>query len=284
MRLKRSPIPISSLLWWLTMLVALGQLAFLLTGASRVPAPFNAQAGEAFWMPMDDTGATGWVDDVSPGNQNRKLNSGTDDSHTTTTAVTGTALAFSGADDGNDLLILADGSGNANAEWLVSATSAGKDFTLAAWFRLHDRAGAQSPITILTGGAFQLRVHANGGTLAIYVWSSGQETVFAYWGLSPGTVWSDQWQYLVISRSGTNHKAWLNGEVYYEPGVDATAGDWYVSAGSYANRFNLGSQGGYYPAQCVIDDVRLYSRALTATEVALLYNSGAGRSTPLPRP
>jgi hypothetical protein len=77
-----------------------------------------------------------------------------------------------------------------------------------------------------------------------------------------------QWTHLAVSRNGTSVTFYKNG---VSLGSDTLGGDTVVN--------NIGSLGGYgdgtFGFQGRIDDVRIYSRALSAAEIKQLYNLGA---------
>lgn len=83
---------------------------------------------------------------------------------------------------------------------------------------------------------------------------------------------SSVWRLLTITYNGTVRVLYVNGQ------AEATETRGAISNTTAGTRFSIGSSPfnpTFRPAQGAIDDVRIYSRALTASEVLNIYNQGA---------
>ena len=78
-----------------------------------------------------------------------------------------------------------------------------------------------------------------------------------------------QWHLITVTRSGTNAVIYVDG---VEDGSDTLAGglDWDFPNN---NPWSIGEGSGFSSAEGLIDDVRVYNRALSASEVKSLYNA-----------
>ena len=88
------------------------------------------------------------------------------------------------------------------------------------------------------------------------------------------TLSSDTWYYAVATKSGSVYRLYVNGAE--ATSTTATISGTFTSRNSFLiGTFNEGSVLGSYVFDGTIDDVRVYNRALSATEVSRLYNLGA---------
>ncbi len=75
----------------------------------------------------------------------------------------------------------------------------------------------------------------------------------------------DDWHHYLLSWDGITANLFMNGEFYLSPSVGSNAPD-DLSAVGVGTRYSGGSV-----ANGIIDDVRIYSRALTASEIQTIY-------------
>lgn len=149
----------------------------------------------------------------------------------------------------------------------AGATLDGTAYTLAAWIRASSFANSYNLVIGCAGAKYrQLFVKSN-GKLAAYFNPSGGNTF--YDGTGANTLSTSTWYHLAMTYSASTG---LIG--YVNAGVDGTAaangamqtgggGDTTISIDlGTPNRFCNGD----------LDDVRLYTRALTATDITTLYN------------
>lgn len=264
----------------------------ILVAAWRLPSPHNARLGEALWMPCEDNSASAIVDDIGPGNLNRPFLSGYSPSATSLHAVAGKvdgALAFDGVDDCIELAAGATG-GNANARWMEEITAPNRDFSIALWLQPRWRNQPQfffdwfAYHSVSGGGicSFDCRTYGTRSTvLSTQVYAMGD-----YVGgsdIATSATWSDVWFHVAAVRSGTTFSVYRNATLLQSQQATKYAGQWY-SCESQVDDIELGSAyGPGWFGTCAIDDVRVYPRALSASELQALYDAGAGRATPLPR-
>jgi hypothetical protein len=112
-------------------------------------------------------------------------------------------------------------------------------------------------------GGYILELYNNSGNQQIYWLAAGGTNPLNFNNTLPVGVWS----HIVITQSGTAGEMYLNGVSLGTATVDAIA--------NVAVNLKIGARadGKYFDGS--IDEVRIYNRALSATEVAALYNSGA---------
>lgn len=141
--------------------------------------------------------------------------------------------------------------------------------TLAMWIKPSQLTGDDRLIGQLSGatnqqGALSIGVSGNSG--ALMVWAG----INPWHALTPtGTFATNNWYFVVVVYSGGNATAYVNGVEKLTAAANFNFSG--VSAGIGA-KF-LGTNGNTFSG--VMDDVRAYNRALSATEVQQLYNSGA---------
>lgn len=185
-----------------------------------------------------------------------------------TNGALGKALAFDGLND------IASVSSNTFADNPIN-------MTVSAWVKT----------SVVSGGTYRTIVSKNNNPAADSGWrlafNSGASTdgSFGFYIQDAGNVnfnesytvggYNDgKWHHVVVTVSGG-----LSGTVLiYVDGVNATAGN-YPSASnnstSSAVPVSIGDDGTGYREQITIDEVRIYNRALSATEISNLYRSGA---------
>jgi hypothetical protein len=92
-----------------------------------------------------------------------------------------------------------------------------------------------------------------------------------------GNIFKNKWYFVVLTWNGTYVNMYLNGTLVNGP-ISQT-----VTPVSNVYPFRIGARGDYSGSSLwsgTIDEVSVYNRALTSTEVTNLYNSGAGKSYP----
>lgn len=122
--------------------------------------------------------------------------------------------------------------------------------------------------TIATkNNAFYLQVHSD-CRVAVYTYrSDGGNSTYTY---STSQIPLNTWSYVVFTEDVTGFRSiYINGE------LDKT---FQAEVGIYVNGvpLTIGRQTGSRPFSGKIDEVRIYSRALSATEVTTLYNNSKG--------
>lgn len=159
------------------------------------------------------------------------------------------ALTFDGVDDG--VLV-------GNSASLTGTT----DFTLGAWVKVNP--GATS-----SGCVLQQREGGSGinGEYMVVVNTNGTVNFFVYNGAyqfnitSTATINDGQWHYLTAIRSGTN------GLLYFDGTQVASGSGTVKSLGAFAVAIGYDYRDNTARFKGSIDDVRIYSRALSAAEI-----------------
>jgi hypothetical protein len=140
--------------------------------------------------------------------------------------------------------------------------------TLSFWFKV---AGTQSANIIGYGtpaGFQQIDVLLLGAIIGVHWYgNSATEIAFAY---ATGV-----WNHYALTYSGTHLQAWLNG-------VPSIANPVALFTGPAVSlRFGGGSYFGYNGVFTgALDEVGVWNRVLTSTEIAALYGAGAGNAYP----
>ena len=158
----------------------------------------------------------------------------------------GKALNFDGSDDSVD----------------IATTTLSGQFTVSLWWKNADNAGTRIAIgTDADGSGTTQKIGGNLGNLFVRIVSSSDSTIAL-----PS---QDAWHFFVVTRDASNKV-----DLYVDNGAAnrlfanaAQTGDFTPSRIGSAGTANQEFNG-------LIDDVRIYNRALGADEVKALYNSG----------
>lgn len=158
---------------------------------------------------------------------------------------------------------------------LTSSTAANvtKDFTFAAWVRHNAWSGTENEMLIgKTWNAFNVYVDPDGGggtgQLRIQFKDASLNTYNAFYNNMQSEIPANVWTHIVAIRNDANFKLYING-------VEKTASFASTSSAnvnSVVSNLTLGSIGGANSWDGAIDEISLYNRALSASEVATLYS------------
>ena len=149
--------------------------------------------------------------------------------------------------------------------------SGSSDFTISAWVKLRTEIGSGSYdfINLNTGTTA-------GNTFYIlgYEYNSGNRRIYGYFGSNQitytTTLGTTNWYYLNIVRSSNNTYLYLNGALVATGTVNLT------TPASYG--FGIGGQhNGANYSSAVIDEVAVFSKALSDREIANYYQWASGR-------
>ncbi len=213
--------------------------------------PYNATsqppaiyAGLRAWWKLDETSGT-TADDSTGRAQDGAVSGGA----TWGPGNVGGALTFDGVDDG--VLV-------GNSASLTGTT----DFTLGAWVKVNP--GAASAGCVIqqreggsgTNGEYMLVVNA-AGTVNFFVYNAAYQFNIT----TTATINDGQWHYLTALRSGTN------GFVYFDGVQVGTGSGTAKSLGAFAVAIGYDYRDTTARFKGSIDDVRIYSRALSAAEI-----------------
>src|SRR3989344_8230350 len=197
--------------------------------------------------------ATGAVTDSSGFN-----NTGTITNMATSTGVAigklGQALNFDGTDD---ILVIPDG--------IIDAT---QDYTISAWVKVNDftvDSGGQRRIVMLkdgSGNGISLGTYSTGNNFLLRKAGGTSISKITAKGYSTGV-----WYFVAITKTSDTTI------VIYINGISDTAvvGDAAFTAGSRIGSYGAGTSG---RMNGLIDEVRVYNRALSPNEIQKLYNTG----------
>jgi hypothetical protein len=188
---------------------------------------------------------------------------------TFTTGKIGKAFTFDGV---NDYVSLPNTSGEFNFNG---------DFTVSTWFRSSN----------LSASRYFMSNYQNNGSTWGYGWSFYYSSSLGFtFQVDNGAVTNrvnflagystNVWYHVVVVRTmGQKHKIYVNG--VNTPAVQSS-GNASTTAGYIANqKMDLGGISSLnLSALCDLDGVSMWTKALTATEVTELYNSGTGKQYP----
>jgi hypothetical protein len=226
-------------------------------------APLPAGGGEAYWK-FDEGAGTVAGDSTGNGNTGTLLNGAT-----WTTGVRGTALSLDGVDDYV----------NAGSSLNLQSTT----FTIEAWIKGDPSMEAFGRI-VDSGFATGFALGRNGG---------GRQALFEFRGstflVSNTDVIDNTWHHVVVVKSGATATMYTDGILQANIAVNAGSS---VSTLPLFIGYNPGEgTRGHWKGQ--IDELRIYTRALTAAEIQTNFNAlkpaggttgpGTGSSTPNPQ-
>lgn len=165
-----------------------------------------------------------------------------------------------------------------NSEWLNISNTAqtGLDFTgdmsFSCWLSVESTSANYILGRWGTPGNWAYRFILNGSNLYLGTSANGSSTTFFQKAWTPTL---NQLYHVVFTKSGTT------GTIYVD---NSSLGTGTLTSTIYDpnNPIGIGGNGndGYGPWDGIIDEVGLWSRALTADEVSELYNSGSGLTYP----
>jgi len=166
----------------------------------------------------------------------------------------GTALSFDGVDDyvnaGND-----------------SSLNPSSAITVEAWVNMNDKTSFQE--IVHRGGSFSIGANQGPYSMGIYnnltYWDIGDGTTRSTFSLDISSLSLNTWYHFVGIFDGTNQDFYINGVQYpHTPTVTFMRTD--------TNNVLMGGSGRDFNG--LIDDVRIYNRALSPEEIRYHYNRG----------
>lgn len=154
------------------------------------------------------------------------------------------------------------------------------DFTVSAWFNAYDIADAW-PTLLNEAGSTAFVMQIVGQTSGAFPYSIGRLSAYATHA-SPNKDWEmfvpppklNTFYQVVVERAGTNVTMYLNAQL----GATGQVSSPTVESGNtlWIGRSETEDVLGAYVFHGVIDDIRIYNRALSADEVAVLYEIESG--------
>lgn len=149
----------------------------------------------------------------------------------------------------------------------------GSDFTISWWGYYNNAAGTMSVFDQYRAADGYPRLHIRVISSKIDVFLRNVSLVSAA-GSSTGTFSSSTWVYLAVTRVGNTLTYYINGSssgtlsvtgIIYDGCNDSVIGNWYGGGFNY---------NGY------LDEMGIWSRGLSSSEISQLYNSGSGLQYP----
>ncbi len=146
-----------------------------------------------------------------------------------------------------------------------SALSIGSTFTISAWFKSKSFSTANDRPTILgssvsTSDRTYLQVSSTGEPI-VATWNGSSMT-----SKSGNSVKLDTWHHIVMTNNGTTINGYIDNTLM--------SGNTLANTSFSNGKTNIGAGPafGFFPG--VIDDVRIYNRVLSSSEITALFNSG----------
>lgn len=131
--------------------------------------------------------------------------------------------------------------------------------TIAAWVNVKSF-GAIKGLIMSVGGTTRSGIHLSGSELR-YHWNNDASS----WGVSTGlNLTADTWEFVAISVAGSHTTIYLNGSSYvntFEHVVEAFDAPFYIGVQNPGTRL----------VNAIFDQVYIYERALSSSEINLLY-------------
>ncbi|MEK6889233.1 MAG: LamG-like jellyroll fold domain-containing protein, partial [Nanoarchaeota archaeon] len=137
------------------------------------------------------------------------------------------------------------------------------NFTSSQWVSFASTSGI--PVIIATdtvGTAGNWIIYSNNGVLTFYVHGTGAVATYTWTGLT-----TNKWYNVLVSRSGTNLSMYVDNNVV----ASVTSG-----ANLAQNGLNIGGYSGAW-LNGHIEEVLIFNRSLSATEISALYNASANK-------
>lgn len=231
------------------------------------PAP-NPNGGLAGWWTFDDAAGSSTAADSSGNGNVATLSGFADLSSVWTNGWINGALAFNGDGSGQDVVAVPNVGVAAPANLDFSASPA---FTLTAWINgsAAQAAGAGIIAKGTNGGGEQYVLEVTNGNYCFYVVDTNLAVYTAQTAIPP----NGGWQHLAAVLNATNGlmECYING-LFAASAVAPYSLQTNSQPLSIGNR-QLGSGGYGYDFTGLLDDVRVYSRALSSVDVQALYDA-----------
>jgi len=219
---------------------------------------WEERSGPVLHLPLDEAaGATTFAD--SSGNGNSGACSGAGCPLAGVTGKQGQAAQLDGTDD---VITVADAPSLRNAS-----------FTLSAWFRW-DGVGTANVNFLTAKGLENMELHTGGGAGVNglrFIPAGYPET-----NVDAANVIAAGWNHVAAAYDGSMATLYVNGALVGSRAITLTAND--LTADAAAFRIGDRSSGGY-PFDGTVDDVRVYNRVLSASEIARLAAWWEGRTS-----
>ena len=230
--------------------------------ASAIPKPSNNLGLVGYWS-MNDAAGSKATDQSGQGNTGTLTNFALSGSTSNwVTGKVGSGLNFDGTNDRINV-------------GLPSSLNFSGTMTVSAWVKDNNATGVHAIFTNYNGsGNMQYAFEFNRTADKLSWWNS----TTAQDALSTGTITDTNWHHVVAVRSGSTGNWTIT---FYIDGVDAGATTGITNnPGTYDGAVGVGALASYDANYWngSLDDVRVYNRALSSTEVTTLYNNSVRRT------
>ena len=139
------------------------------------------------------------------------------------------------------------------------------NFTVSVWVNPKNNTSGLQQNIVSKGGQFILRNGVSWGTyLMLYLYQNGSD---GFTQITTSLLTPNEWHHLVISKNGTSLRCYRNGILFYIKTLSTTVVD------KNDNNFSVSSTGNDRPQS--VDDLLIFDRALSDTEVQALYQNKA---------
>jgi len=219
------------------------------TSAATLQKPANNLGLVGYWSFNEGSGTT--ATDFSGNGNTGTLTNGP----TWVDGKRGKGLSFDGSDD-----YVALGSNSI-------FTFGTNDFTASGWIYIRSATGIMNIFNVGSASAGSYSLYWNNGNSKIQSVRYGDT---ADSGLTTQTLSVGQWYHVVATRSSGAAKVYINGVL--DSGASYSMGSITANTGAIGNTWLSITTG-----NGSIDEVRIYNRALSATEVGALYNAGGDK-------
>lgn len=156
------------------------------------------------------------------------------------------------------------------ANWLNSTTNHnfGSEFSAACWVYLNNSSSIRPAMSQWQGGFGSFFIGTAGGN---YVFATAHDQDPNSW-LTGGSAAINEWVHMAGVYSGTTEKLYINGA---EVASQATSALVNPNEGTF--KIGTVDAGGEFGIDGKVDAAGIWKKALTASNIAALYNAGAGR-------
>lgn len=177
--------------------------------------------------------------------------------------------AVPGGSFANDFSISLDGTNDYLDCGNLTSINGATNLSISLWFKLDNlTSGGVRPVLMVGGGSGSFYIYPNADTTLTYVTGTVAHS------FTVSTWNTGQWYHLTTVHAGTSLEVYLDGSSIGTATVSAVASNQgnNLNIGRWSN--GVGSVGNYTDGQ--IDEVALFTSALSSSDVTAIYNGGNG--------
>ncbi len=176
----------------------------------------------------------------------------------------GQALQFDGT---NDIVAISDS---------ASLEPGASDWTISLWSYVNDISRYNQVMGKWTATGEDQRTYAfvydTGSNGKMYLVTSNNGTSAKVTYSDGGAIVQQTWQHVVVVKSGTEVTFYVNGVAVGDDGTAVDSTMYSSTSGTYLGNYEVTSNAYNFGGK--LDDVRIYNRALSTSEIQMLYNMG----------